>query len=67
VVRASPAVEPYKPVIQGRHVSSASAAATGANHWDADAVEIVSDMVQQVMEQLVPQCSISVADRSGII
>jgi len=44
-VRASPAVEPYKPVTEGRPVSPASAAATGANHWDADAVEIVSDMV----------------------
>jgi len=45
VVRASPAVEPYKPVTEGRPVSSASAAAIGANHWDADAVEIVSDMM----------------------
>jgi hypothetical protein len=35
-VRASPAVEPYKPVTEGRPVSPASAAATGTNHWDAE-------------------------------
>ncbi|GDX88964.1 hypothetical protein LBMAG45_08200 [Nitrospirota bacterium] len=45
VVRARPEVEPCKPVIEGRLALAVNAAATGANHWDADVEEIVSDMV----------------------